>query len=171
MRSVALNKRQELFAKEYLIDLNATQSAIRAGYSEKTAYSMGQRLLKHVEVQECIQKAMRKREKRTEVTQDRVLEELAAIAFADINDYVQISTVTIDDREIDSVELVNTGALPKAKRAAIAGIKQGANGIELKLYDKEKALEMLGRHLGMFNDKLKTEVDMELKVEVDYGDD
>ena len=90
---------------------------------------------------------MQERQKRTEVTQDRVIEELAAIAFAKATDFVQISH--------GNVILTDTSKLSENQIKAIAGIKEGKNGIELKLNDKEKALELLGRHLGMFKDKLE----------------
>ena len=81
-----LTDKQRVFVNEYLIDLNATQAAIRAGYSEKTAYSMGQRLLKKVEVQNALQEAQKRREKRTEVTQDYVIAKLREIAEKDASD-------------------------------------------------------------------------------------
>ena len=80
---MALNDKQRRFAEEYLIDLNATQAAIRAEYSEKTAYSQGQRLLKNDEVQALVQELMAARAKRTEITADNVLAELAKHAFLD----------------------------------------------------------------------------------------
>lgn len=67
---------------EGLFDLNATQAAIRAGYSEKTAYSQGQRLLKNVEVAEAIERGQSKTGQRLEITKDRIVEELAKMAFA-----------------------------------------------------------------------------------------
>lgn len=76
-----LNLMQARFVAEYLVDLNATQAAIRAGYSGKTAYSQGQRLLNHVEIQKAIERAQQKRETRTGITAERVLKELAAIGF------------------------------------------------------------------------------------------
>lgn len=81
---MALNAKQRRFLDEYLIDLNATQAAIRAGYSAKTASSQGERLLRNVEVQALLTERMKAREKRTEITQDKVLAELAKIGFADI---------------------------------------------------------------------------------------
>lgn len=75
------NQKHELFCMEYLADLNATQSAIRSGYSEKTAGSIGQRLLKNVEIQKRIKELMEERSKRTEITADKVIEELGAVAF------------------------------------------------------------------------------------------
>lgn len=76
---MALTPKQKAFVDEYLVDLNATQAAIRAGYSQKTAYSMGQRLLKNVEVQEAVQEAKQERAQRTEITQDYVLQKLKEI--------------------------------------------------------------------------------------------
>ena len=75
----AVTPRSSDFVDEYLVDLNATQAAIRAGYSEKTAYSIGQRLLKNVEVQKMIANRMEERSKRTEITQDRVLTDIELI--------------------------------------------------------------------------------------------
>lgn len=99
---MGLTHRQQRFVDEYLIDLNATQAAIRAGYSEKTAYSMGQRLLKNVEIQAAIQKAMQKRSQRVDITADRVLTELAKLAFFDIRKLLDdegkpISMQNLDD--------------------------------------------------------------------------
>ncbi|MFR9064205.1 MAG: terminase small subunit [[Clostridium] scindens] len=102
-------------------------------------------MLRNVKVAAYIAERMEERQKRTEVTQDRVVQELAAIAFARATDYAEI----VDG----SVRIRNTGDC-LTSRSAIAGIKEGANGIEVKLNDKQKALELLGRHLGMWNDKL-----------------
>ncbi|MEG0941924.1 MAG: terminase small subunit [Oscillospiraceae bacterium] len=142
-----LNERQKRFADEYLIDLNATQAAIRAGYSPKTAYSMGQRLLKNVEVQEHLQMRQKKRETRTEITQDRVLRELANIAFANGTDFAKVKNIG----GAAAVLLTATAELSEEKKAAIACIKETQCGIEVKTYDKLKALELLGKHLGIFD--------------------
>ena len=75
------NQKHEVFCEEYLKDLNATQSAVRSGYSQKTAGSIGQRLLKKVEIQHRISELMEERSKRTEITADKVIKELGAIAF------------------------------------------------------------------------------------------
>ncbi len=141
-----LTDKQKKFVDEYLIDLNATQAAIRAGYSKKTAYRIGAELLQKTSVSEHIQKRQADRQHRTEITQDRVLKELAAIGFADIADFVSVQqhTVYINDTE----------KMPQEKRKAIAGIKEGQNGIEIKLNDKVKALELIGKHLAMFTEKV-----------------
>lgn len=141
-----LTNKQKKFIDEYLVDLNATQAAIRAGYKEKAAYRTGAENLRKPQIQEEIQNRMQERQQRTEVTQDMVVKELAAIAFARATDYVIIRG--------GLVIIKNTDDLNEDQVRAIAGIKEGANGIEVKLNDKEKALELLGRHLGMWNDKL-----------------
>lgn len=83
---MALTPKQERFVQEYLVDLNATQAAIRAGYSAKTASRIGPELLGKTCISEAIQKAIKKREKRTEVTQDYVIEKLREIAEKDASD-------------------------------------------------------------------------------------
>ena len=141
-----LTNKQKKFIDEYLVDLNATQAAIRAGYKEKAAYRTGAENLRKPQIQEEIQKRMQERQQRTEITQDMVVKELAAIGFSKVTDYVTVKSGTVCVKD--------TGSLTDDQIRAIAGIKEGANGIEVKLNDKEKALELLGRHLGMWNDKL-----------------
>lgn len=173
---MALTEKQARFVAEYLVDLNATEAAKRAGYSEKTAYSIGFENLRKPEIQEAIQDAMDARAKRTGITQDHVLQELARIAFANGTDFAKIvstptvTTVVDEDGEVQQVirpvqrvELVDTECVDPGKRAAIASLKEGKYGIEVKGYDKVKALELIGRHLGMFNDSLQ------LKGEIDTG--
>lgn len=157
-----LNEKQKRFVSEYIIDLNAKQAAIRAGYSPKGAEPQASRLLSNAKIQVEIAKAMEDRGKRTGITQDRVLAELSAIAFAKATDYVEVD----DD---GSVKIKPTAALTDEQKKAIASIKEGANGIEIKLTDKTKALEMLSRHLGLFNDKLNVNVEA-IEIIEDIGD-
>mgnify|MGYP005765396015 CR=1 FL=1 len=144
-----MTEKQKLFADEYLIDLNATR-AYRAAYpsvkKDETAAAAAVRMLRNVKVQEYISERMQERQQRTEVTQDMVIKELAAIAFAKATDYAEIKN--------DIVLIKDTEGLSDTQISAIAGIKQGRTGVEIKLCDKEKALELIGRHLGMWNDKL-----------------
>lgn len=145
-----MTKKQKIFADEYLIDLNATR-AYKTAYpsvkKEETARANGSRLLTNANVSKYIAERMQDRQKRTEITQDRVLEELAAIAFAMPTDYAEVKD--------GKVILKNTENLTEQQIRAIAGIKDGKYGIEIKLNDKEKALELLGRHLGMFKDRVE----------------
>ena len=145
-----MTEKQKIFADEYLIDLNATR-AYKVAYpsvkKDETAAQAGSRMLRNVKVAAYIQERMEERQKRTEITQDRVLEELAAIAFAKATDYAEIKG--------ECVRIKDTDTLDEQQIRTIAGIKEGKFGIELKLNDKEKALELLGRHLGMFKDKVE----------------
>lgn len=145
---MALTEKQKKFVEEYLIDLNATQAAIRAGYSVKTADQQGSRMLTNVKVRQAIAEKMAERSRRTGINQDRVLTELAKIAFVNADDVINAQDATTKE-----------GA-SRDDLAAIQSIKVksfGEDGIEreIKLADKLKALEMLGRHLGMWNDKLQ----------------
>ena len=150
--------KQDLFVKEYLKDLNGTQAYIRAGYKakdENTAAVNASKLLRNAKVQEKIQAAMKEREKRTEITQDRVLKEIANLAFTDRTGIVNLKN--------NSLIIKNFDELSPEQKACISGVKETKHGIEVTFYNKEKALEMLGRHLGMFTEKL--EVKGELKTE------
>lgn len=148
-----LTGKQKIFADEYLIDLNATR-AYRAAYpnckKDSSADAAARKLLGNTRIQTYISEQMKERQKRTEITQDRVIQELAKIAFAKITDYVEVQS----DGVKNIVVVKSTEELSKNQVSAIAGIKQGKYGIEVKLNDKERALEMLGRHLGMWNDKI-----------------
>lgn len=152
-----LTPKQQRFVDEYLIDLNATQAAIRAGYSPKTADVQASRLLTNAKVTEAVSKAMKRRETRTEVTQDRVIEELAKIAFSDGSDFAEVVDEQVTDPETgqvtntQQVHFTETKNLSKEKKAAISQIKYGKNGVEVTSYDKLRALELLGKHLGMFD--------------------
>ena len=143
-----MTKKQKIFADEYLIDLNATR-AYRVAYpsvkKDETAAAAAARMLRNVAA--YIQERMQERQKRTEITQDSVLKELAAIAFAKATDYAEVKD--------GQVNIKDTANLDEQQIRAIAGIKEGKFGIEVKLNNKEQALELLGRHLGMFKDKLE----------------
>ena len=107
-----LSEKEKLFVAEYAKDFNGTQAAIRAGYSEKTARSVGCENLTKPDIQEAIKSAMSLRSERTEITQDMVLRELAAIGFSRITDYVNIKNGV--------VELNDTSSLTDSQNAAIA---------------------------------------------------
>lgn len=144
-----LTDKQKRFVAEYLVDLNATQAAKRAGYKDP---NIGRQLITKNNVSAAIQKAMSNRETRTEITQDKVLEELARVAFANGTDFARV----VDKNGFKAVEFVNTEDVPVEKRSAIAGIKEGKYGIEVSSYDKIRALELLGKHLGLFDGKGQT---------------
>lgn len=174
---MALNPKQKRFCAEYLIDLNAAQAAIRAGYSAKTARQIGQRLLTHVDIQAEISRGMKAREERTEITQDRVLQELAKIGFADARDVVnwgikevafgfddegkrlppdQIGDATVVQYiPAPFVEPVNRDDLPPAVAKAVKKVALTTNGFTIEMHDKVGALQKIGDHLGMFRQKVE----------------
>lgn len=147
-----LTAKQRRFCEEYLIDLNATQAAIRAGYSPKTARFIANENLTKPYIQKRIQNQMEERSKRTNVTQDMVVQELAKIGFSDITDYLKVKN--------NHVEIFDTDNIPREKLAAIAEIKESNYGLSIRLYDKIRALELLGRHLGMFKDRVEVTADV-----------
>jgi len=140
-----LNPKQQRFVEEYLIDLNATQAAIRAGYSPKTATAIASENLAKPNISAAIACAMAERSKRTGITQDRVLEELAKVAFIKLTDIV------------DDTGKIKADATDE-DRACIESIKYKRTDTdtgyseerEVKASPKLKALELIGRHLGMF---------------------
>ena len=142
-----LTEKQKRFVAEYLVDLNATQAAIRAGYSEKTAEVIGYENLRKPQIEQAVQKGMEARQQRTEITQDMVIRELAKVAFA--NGAIYARVIGGGTR----VELTDTDKLTADQRAAISCVKEGKYGIEVGTYDKVRALELLGKHLGVFDSK------------------
>ena len=130
-----LTDKQTAFVREYLVDLNATQAAIRAGYSERTAYSVGQRLLKNVEIQRAVAAAQAQRARRVEVTQDYVLANLVEVVER------TMQRAPVLDRKGEQVT-------DEEGRAVWTFDAKNAN----------RALELLGKHLGIFTDKIRAEV-------------
>ena len=160
-----LTEQQQKFCDEYLIDLNATQAAIRAGYSAKTAAEQGSRLLRIVKVRNQIDKLMAERSKRTGVNQDRVIRELAKIAFVNPNDVINIKDGSVkENANIDDLACIQS-----IKVKTMDGEKGYSEEREVRLNDKMKALELLGKHLGIFTEKI--EEDLNVNIVVDYGDD
>ncbi|PND34542.1 terminase small subunit [Achromobacter pulmonis] len=163
---MALTDKQRRFVDEYLVDLNATQAAIRAGYSQKTAGQIGEQNLKKLEISRAVQEAQAARSKRTEITQDMVLRELAKIGFSDIRKIVRwgktelrVTDAGDDDGEVTEayhgLALVGADDIDDDTAAAISEISEGREGLKVKLHDKKGALVDIGRHLGMFKDRIE----------------
>lgn len=155
--------KNQRFVDEYLIDLNQTQAAIRAGYSPRSAHNQGERLMKNAEVHTRIAEAMAELSKRTGVNQERVIRELARVAFINATDVINMSDATIkSDAGRD-----DTAAISSVKVKTIPTEEGEIVEREVKISDKLKALELLGKHLGMFTEKL----DVTGKVVVFGGED
>ena len=143
-----LTAKQQRFCDEYLIDLNATQAAIRAGYSKKTAKQIGQQNLTKLDLKEYIEKRMAEKEAALVADQDEVLKYLTSVLRG----------------ESQSTEIV------------VEGIGDGCSEArtitkEPSEKDRLKAAELLGKRYALFTDKVEQAVDMELNITVDYGDD
>lgn len=156
-----LNEKQKRFCEEYLIDLNATQAAIRAGYSAKTAMEQGYQLLHKTSVQQYLSKKQQEYQNETGITVKRVLEEYAKIAFSDIRKFYTVDGSLKSIHELDDdaagalagVEVYEEKISDDDSEDVIAGTTK-----KIKTYDKVKALDSLGRHLGLFgkdNEQLK----------------
>lgn len=147
MSKSKLTPKQSLFVKEYLVDLNATQAAIRAGYSKPTANRAGSDLLSNLVIKKLIQEGMDKRSENIRLSSDRVLREIELLA-----------TVDFSKAYDKNGNLLLPHEMPEDIRRAVGGIetKKLRNGSivkKLKFWDKTKALELYGRHLKLFTDK------------------
>ena len=183
---MALTEKQKLFCDEYLIDLNATRAykqVYESCKSEKVAAASASRILTKPEVAEYIKKRMSDREKRTERDQDDIINELWSMLQADYTGVVQVveenvykmvrgKKVSITDEKGKPVTEKRVQVTPTSKwtneqKKVISGIKQGKNGIEVKIIDRIKGIELLGRHYGMFKDQVEISGTEEAKTKLD----
>lgn len=145
----SLSLKQQAFVDQYLVDLNATQAYLRAGYkcSEETARRNGHKLLTNTDIQAFVAERMADRAKRTEIDQDRVVLEIARLAFSDVR------------KLFDGNRLKRMDEIDDATAAAISSVKVSTRQIgegevehiaEIKLWPKTPAIEMAGKHVGLF---------------------
>jgi phage terminase small subunit len=167
-----LTGKQQLFVEEYLVDLNATQAAVRAGYSVRTARQVGCRLLTYVDIKAAIEAAIEERKKRITVTGDMVIAELALIAFAGMKDFVEIDEGgAIRAFPLDTLAEGKDRIIRKVREKRT--IKSTADGdqvldsiYEFELVDKIKSLELLARHMGLLHDKTEIDVRQPVIIEI-----
>ena len=154
-----MNQKQKAFATEYVIDYNATQAAIRAGYSERSAYSQAHELLKKPEIKEAIKELEDAASARTSITKDMVLQELARIAFVDPRKLFDEGGRPKDIRFLDPDTAAALSSVDIYEEFDYNGDEKELSGYtkKYKWSDKLRALEMLGKHLGMFTDKVHVE--------------
>ena len=159
---MALTPKQQAFINEYMIDLNSTASAIRAGYSAKNAGKIGPELLGKTRVQEAIQIAMGERARRTGITADHVLKEIASIADDDISNYLDFRTEKVQVGVEDNKPIYEYKTIADLKDSRtintknISEISIGKDGqFKFKLYCRDEALVNLGKHLKLFTEKLE----------------
>lgn len=158
-RAVAeLTPKQAVFVEEYLVDLNATQAAIRAGYSSRTAHIIAGQLLDKTLVAEAVAKAKAERSRRTGISADRVLEELARIAFSDMGEFADWSGEQVTLRASSEID---TRCVVEVKQTA----KQFGADVGIKLHDKLGALNALAKHLGLLPEKHEHDITLRREAE------
>lgn len=164
---MALTKKQRTFVQEYLIDLNATQAAIRAGYSTTSARQIADENMSKPDIKNAIEKALAERSKRTGVNADRIVQELAKLAFINPTDVMNMDEATVrGDANRD-----DTAAISSVKVKTIPTDDGNITEREVRTYDKIKALELLGKHIGMFTDKFRIEGAIPVVIQDDMDED
>ena len=152
-----LNEKQKRFCEEYIIDLNGTQAAIRAGYSKKTANTFASQLLAKSNVQAYVFKLRSNQTKRLEITADKVLQEYAKIGFADLKDFLSFDETGVIFKNSKDVDGTIINEVSSEKTTTITGSGDNQQEVErvkfkMKLHSKSDALEKLARHLNLLNE-------------------
>ena len=154
-----LTDKQKLFCKEYLIDLNATQAALRAKYSKKTATDIACENLGKPNIQDEINRLRKKAQKSTDITVEKVLKEYSKIAFCDVRNAVDWGVRTEDGKSVSYVKPVDSDKIDDHTAAAITEVSLTYGGVKLKMGDKKAALDSIAKHLGMFDkDVVQTDI-------------
>jgi len=166
-----ITDRMKKFVDEYLIDFNATAAAIRAGYSESTANEQGSQLLARPDIRELVAEGQKAIAERTQTFQDNAVDELKIVGFSDLADFLTVKEGGIvEQKSFDQLTKEQTKCIKKIKQTVRTShssdgtILHQTATLEIELHDKLKALELLGRHLGMFNDTLRLEGALPLQI-------
>lgn len=158
-----LTNKQKLFIKEYLVDLNATQAAIRSGYSEDSAKAIGYENLTKPHIQEAISNELKKRTSNIDITNERVLNEICKLAFFNIKDLYREDGTLKEINELDENVSAAISAIKinTYKNKDDEDIEEGTK--EIKFWDKKSSLELLGRYLKLFTDnqEVKTTISVD----------
>jgi len=158
---MALTDKQEMFCQEYLVQLNATKSAIQAGYSEQTAHSIGHENLSKPEIKARIKQLQESRMEQLKQGHMTILNEIYNNATSNMGDYIDIEEGGgVIARPLDQLSRAQTAAIRKVKTKRV--IRESANGeftimddtTEYELHSKDKALEMAGKYLKLFADEI-----------------
>jgi phage terminase small subunit len=136
-----LTDKQKRFVQEYLIDLNASAAARRSGYSEVNSDKIGSELLGKTRVQRAIQEQMQTRSQRLQISAERVVQELAAIGFADIQGLFEFKH--------DKISIKNDIFSNPQRSKVIRGVSVGTHGVSLLFHDRLKALDLLLKHISL----------------------
>lgn len=153
MGAYKLTAKQKRFCQQYMIDLNATQAAIRSGYSEKCAPEIASENLIKPNIQAYIHELQRNLEEKTQITTEKVLMELARIGFANVQDFVNGGNSILELKHMEREKVAAVSSITSTVRETVG--KRGSPGevttvTKITFHDKVKALEDLGKHLGVF---------------------
>ena len=160
-----MTDKQKRFCEEYLVDLNATQAAIRAGYKPDNAGSIGSENLQKPEIRARVDQMLADRSVRTGVNADRVIRELAKVAFVKATDVINVDEATVKNSASEDDKACIQSVKVKVVNGDFSSIER-----EIKLCDKVRALELLGKHLGIFEDNINVDVNGAVKIIDDIGD-
>lgn len=149
-----LTPKQTRFVAEYLVDLNATQAAIRAGYSEKTANEQGARLLANASVAALVAEKTQVRLEKTDLTADRVLEEMRRLAFSDVRNLFDAEGNIKPLHELSAEDAACIAGLEVVIKNAKAGDGVTDTVHKIKIWDKTRTLEMLGKHFALLVERV-----------------
>jgi phage terminase small subunit len=144
-----LSAKRKRFVDEYCIDFNGTQAAIRAGYSSKTANEQAARLLAIVSVKKAVEERKSKIAESSKLKASDVIDELRKIAFSDITQVMSFSA--------SKAKVKSSRKLSEDARKIVASVSQTQSGLTIKMHDKVKALELLGRYLNIFTDRVEVD--------------
>ena len=152
----SLTPRQARFIKEYLVDLNATQAAVRAGYSQKTASIIGQENLRKPNIATAIKDAQQQRSARTDVTADAVVRELAYIAFGDISGLFDAQGRLREAHDLAPGVRARIAAIDvvRERTRAVGDTTVEESSVKVRVWDKVRALELLAKHLGLLTEQV-----------------
>lgn len=158
-----LTPREQRFVAEYLIDLNSTQAAIRAGYAAKNADVQGPRLLGRVGIQQAIEAGKAKQLKKVDLKAERVLEELALIGFSRVGTLIKDGKLLPADQWPEEMQGV-VSSVETVRRNMTSGDGATEEVIKLRLWDKVKALDTLAKHFGLVRET------HDINVTIDVGE-
>lgn len=171
LENTELTEKQRLFCVYYVKSFNATKSAIKAGYSRKTAEQIGYQLLQKTSVKSEIQKLKQNKLNRVMLSEDDIFQKYIDIAFADITDYLQFGSKEVEGEYGPyTMSSVNLKDSDEVDGTLISEVSQGKDGIKLKLQDKMKALQWLSDRMDLLPTHTQTKLDLEiLKLEIEMN--
>ena len=159
-----LTDKQQRFVEEYLIDCNATQACIRAGFSAHNADKIGPQLLAKGVVIKAIAEAKGKLSKKTGISAERVINELSAIGFSKVTNVVDWKNGSVTITPSENLDEATKSALSSVEE--ISGGKRFPSRLKIRMHDKVKALQLLGQHLGLLDGKASVTVNTQVNVNI-----